>query len=199
MHPSYVSVHPVVLAMAAAQGARTIQAGNDVTVDLHPSGGALNYLVRMGLFDFLEVDPGVTVTEHVATGRFIPLTLIRDAAALDDFAVQMIPLLHAEPSDAAALKYLVTEVVGNVLEHASSPVGALVCAQRFPSTNRISLGVADVGVGIFDTISRFHQATIPLDAIHQALRPGLSGVSPNFGGNETNAGAGLFFTMATTL
>jgi hypothetical protein len=36
-------------------------------------------------------------------------------------------------------------------------------------------------------------------AIALALRPGITGVSPNFGGNETNGGAGLFFlkSMAT--
>ncbi len=88
---------------------------------------------------------------------------------------------------------MISELVRNTIEHAASPVGALVCAQYFSSTQRLSVGVADMGVGIETTMSRFHTVKGPLDPIHQALRPGVSGTSARYGGTEFNAGAGLFF------
>ena len=108
----------------------------------------------------------------------------------------MVPLLHATPAEAGPIKYVVTELVRNVLEHASSPIGAMVCAQYFSRTNRLSLGVADMGVGIRHSITRFHHAKDDLTAVQLALRPGITGATPNFGGNEQNAGAGLFFTKS---
>jgi anti-sigma regulatory factor (Ser/Thr protein kinase) len=150
----------------------------------------------MGLAEVLGVDLGVEQVEHAPEGRFIPITQIQDQAGLNDFIVQMVPLLHASPTEAGPIKYVITELVRNVLEHATSPVGAMVCAQYFAATNRLSLGVADLGVGIFDSITRFHAAATDLDAIHLALRPGVTGATSHFGGNEQNAGAGLFFTKS---
>jgi hypothetical protein len=116
----------------------------------------------MGLADALGVDLGVEMVEHAPEGRFIPITLVRDQAGLNDFIVQMVPLLHAAPEAARPIKYVVTELVRNVLEHAASSVGALVCAQHYAETNRLSLGVADLGIGIRASITRFH---------HRAERP----------------------------
>jgi anti-sigma regulatory factor (Ser/Thr protein kinase) len=148
--------------------------------------------VRMKLFDFLDLDPGITVTEYEPAGRFIPLTQIRNDHELNRFIVDMVPLLHADPSEAGPIKFVVSELVRNVLEHANSPVGALVCAQYYQKTGRLSVGVADYGMGIRDSISRSHPVKDSLDAIHLALRPGITGTTPKYGGDEYNAGAGLF-------
>jgi anti-sigma regulatory factor (Ser/Thr protein kinase) len=94
------------------------------------------------------------------------------------------------------IKYVITELVRNVLEHAVSPVGAMVCAQYFSKTERLSLGVADFGVGIRESIGTFHHAPTDLEAIHLALRPGVTGATARLGGNAQNAGAGLFFTKS---
>lgn len=193
MHPRYVSVHPVALAMAASAGALVRENGGEMACELSESGGALRYLARMGLFNFIEAEPGISVREHEAAGRFIPLTQIRSSDELSRFIVDMVPLLHASPEEAGPIKYVISELVRNVIEHAASPVGALVCAQYFGHTQRLSVGVADVGVGIRRTMSRFHVVPTDLDALHEAMRPGVSGTSPRYGGTEFNAGAGLFF------
>lgn len=93
-HPKWVSVHPAVLAMTATAGATMIASGGQVRAAV-PQIRSLPYLVRMGLFDALNVDPGIKVTEHEEAGRFIPLTNVRDNKELSDFIVNMIPLLHA--------------------------------------------------------------------------------------------------------
>src|SRR5215210_1431256 len=186
MHPKYVSVHPVALAMAAAAGAAVKQSGGEFRGELTESGGALRYLLRMGLFRFIDLQPPVGVTEHEPAGRFIPLTQITSTDELSQFIVDIVPLLHASPEEAGPIKYVISELVRNTLEHAASPVGALVCAQYFSGTQRLSVGVADMGVGIEATMLRFHAVRDPLDAIHQALRPGVSGTSPRYGGTEFN-------------
>ena len=193
MHDRYVSVHPVALAMAGAAGAFAKQNNLPVTADLHECGGALRYMVRMGLFNFIEVEHGVTLSEHEPAGRFIPLTQIRSSDELSKFIVEMVPLLHADPDEAGPMKYVISELVRNVLEHSLSSVGAIICAQYFQKTQRLSVGVSDLGVGIQTTMGRYQKVSTSLGAIHQALRPGISGTSPKYGGNEFNAGAGLFF------
>ncbi len=196
MNASYVSVHPVALAMAAAAARLVRDQGGQVTADLAASDGSVRYISRMKLTDVLGVQPGLPMTEHAAEGRFIPVTQIRDQSDLNDFIVQMVPLLHASPDEAGPIKYVITELVRNVLEHSASSIGAMVCAQYFSQTERLSLGVVDMGVGIRSSIGQYHHASTDMDAIHLALRPGITGATARVGGNEQNAGAGLFFTKS---
>lgn len=196
MHSSYVSVHPIAVAMVAAAAQLVRDSGGEVTADFAGSDHSVQYLARMKLTDVLGVDPGVTFTEHASEGRFIPVTQIRDQAALNDFIVDMVPLLHADPEVAGPIKFVVTELVRNVLEHSRSPVGAMICAQYYRRTDRLSVGVADMGIGIRRSISRFHAPSSDLDAIHLSLRPGVTGATARLGGNEQNAGAGLFLTKS---
>jgi anti-sigma regulatory factor (Ser/Thr protein kinase) len=166
-----------------------------VTADVYDHN-SVRYLVRMGLFDILGVEPPVEVTEHEASGRFIPLTNIRDAATLKATITDLVPLLHAPPAVADPIRYVFSEMVRNVLEHAGSPVGAYVCAQYYKRSNKISIGIADFGVGIRDTMKRFHPVPDDASAIRLALQPGVTGTTARIGGTEFNAGAGLFFTKS---
>jgi len=191
----WVTVHPAVLAMTACAGLLARNNGGSVTTVV-PNVRTLPYLIRMGLFDFLDVDPGRTINQHEAAGRFIPLTQIRDNAELKSTINELVPLLHAPPEVAAPIKYVFSEMVRNVLEHSASPVGAVVCAQYFKRSNRISIGIADAGVGVLGSMSRFHPVRTSREAIQLALRPGISGATAKIGGNEFNAGAGLFFTKS---
>lgn len=191
----WVSVHPAVLAMTACAGLLVRHKGGIVKSDV-PRIRSLPYLIRMGLFDFLGIEPGRRITEYEAAGRFVPLTQIESNDQLKSTIKDLVPLLHASPEVAAPIKYVVSEMVRNVLEHSGSPVGAVVCAQYFKRSNRISIGVADAGIGIFGSMSRFHDVCASRDAIKLALRPGVSGATAKLGGNEFNAGAGLFFTKS---
>lgn len=192
----YVSVHPLALSMSAAAALEADRRGGTITAKYAASEASVRYLARMKLTDALGVDPALEMTEHAPEGRFIPITQVTDQRGLNDFIIDMVPLLHASPDEAGPIKYVITELVRNVLEHAASPIGAVVCAQYFGRTNRLSLGVADMGVGVRASIARFHAAPTDLDAIHMALRPGVTGTTARLGGNEQNAGAGLFFTKS---
>ena len=56
------------------------------------------------------------------------------------------------------------------------------------------IGISDAGRGLFSAIARSHDVKDDRDAIIKALTPGITGSTSRIGGNEQNAGAGLFFT-----
>lgn len=195
MNSRWVAVHPVVLAFAACVADSVSRCGGVHVGDVHRIG-SLPYLIRMGLFNYLRLDYGRQITAHEEAGRFIPIQNIRHSGELSDFIVNVIPLLHAEPTKVEPIRYVISELVRNVLEHSRSTSGAFLCAQYFKKTGVLSIGVADAGVGIRTSMSRFHRVPTDWDAIAMAMRPGVTGTTARIGGTSYNAGAGLFFTKS---
>ena len=93
MHDRWVSVHPVALAMAACAG-RAVRARGGVPEGTIHQIRALPYLIRMGLFDHLGIDPGREITAHEEAGRFVPLTQVASAPDLRSAITNLVPLLH---------------------------------------------------------------------------------------------------------
>src|SRR3989338_6801146 len=87
----WISVHPLVLSMIAALGL-TIKNSNDIRCE-KLKAKSKHYLVRMGLFKILNIPSGISVVEHEAAGRFIPITQIRTSNELTKFITAMVPLL----------------------------------------------------------------------------------------------------------
>lgn len=189
---NWISIHPVVLSMIAALSLTVDQS----KIDCKPiTAKSAHYLDRMGLYKFLGVSPESAVKEHEPAGRFVPLTQIQTSDELTKFLTSIIPLLHlAEtPRHAESIRYIISELVRNVLEHSGSSHGAIVSAQYFQKTNTIRIGIADTGSGIKNTINRSYAAKDDFDAMRLALMPGITGTTTKEGGTEQNAGAGLFF------
>jgi anti-sigma regulatory factor (Ser/Thr protein kinase) len=186
----WVSVHPAVLSLVAALGL-TVKPSNITCDEVTATSG--HYLKRMKLFDMLELKSEISIKEHDSSGRFIPLMRINNSDKLTEFLTEMIPLLHLSPEHADPIRYIVSELVRNVLEHSGSKYGAIVCAQYNTKSNTIRVGIADTGVGIMETINQAHVAKSNKDAIRLALIPGITGTTRREGGTEFNAGAGLFF------
>ncbi len=196
-HPKWVSVHPIVLALVASLGESLKQRGVKILCEqmVAPSK---NYFIRMGLFDYLGIVPPAVVEAHESAGRFIPLKRITGDVELKQFLDDLVPLLHLadHPEQAEAIKYTVSELVRNVLEHAESSQGAVVCAQYFKTSNKVAIGIADTGVGILKTMGAVHSVSTDQDAMRLALMPGVTGTTTQAGGTEANAGAGLFIVKS---
>ena len=188
-NPKWISVHPVVLCMIAAI-AKPVKPER-ITCNIEAASG--HYLKRMGLFDFLGIDSGMSIEEHEPAGRFIGLTQIRTSDDLARFLTDMVPLLHLDPPYVQPIQYTISELVRNVLEHAFTKEGAIVAAQYFKKSNTIRLGIVDVGIGIRESINDSYPVASDVDAIKLALTPGITGTTRKLGGSEQNAGAGLFF------
>ncbi|MBN1472965.1 MAG: hypothetical protein JW925_14415 [Syntrophaceae bacterium] len=192
MHDKWVSVHPVFISLIAALSTHIHEQQGEVTVDIQQIR-SLPYLIRMRLFDYLHVNPGIQITEHESSGRFIPLTQIKSNQDLQKFITDVIPLLHSAPEYVTPIKYVISELVRNVLEHSKSKNGAFVCAQYFKNTKRVGIGIADCGIGIRNAISASYKVNSDEQALTLALTPGITGTTRKLGGTEANAGAGLFF------
>ena len=132
--------------------------------------------------------PPRTIREKEETGRFIPITQVRNRKEAEKVVNESGPLLHTTGHTQRAVEYVLDELLRNSLEHSQSQVGAFFCARYLSDTRRISIGIADSGVGIAKTISRSHPFSKESEALRLAFQPGISGVR-----NYENAGAGLFF------
>lgn len=186
----WISVHPVVLSMVAALG---LKVGR---LNIHcekMEATSKHYFKRMGLFKFLGIKSEIKITEHEPAGRFIPLTQIKNSSELTKFITEMIPLLHLESRQAEPIRYIVSELARNVLEHSHSEFGAILSAQYYKKSNTIRIGIADTGIGIKKSINQSYNTSTDLEAIKLALTPGITGTTRKEGGTEYNAGAGLFF------
>ena len=195
-HDRWINVHPVILTMIAAL-AKSSSLKSITIDDITAKSG--HYLDRMGLFKFIDKPSPFTIVSHEPAGRFIPLTQIKNQMEQSRFITDMIPLLHLAPEQADTIKYVVGELVRNVLEHSNSPTGAFVAAQYYPKTKTVRLGITDNGVGILKTINRSWNAEEDIEAIKLALTPGITGTTRKEGGNSVNAGAGLFFIKSLAM
>lgn len=186
----WIWIHPVILSMIASLALKVGKSNTSCQKITAKSG---HYLQRMGLFSFLQTKSKIDISEHDPSGRFIPLMQIKNSTQLTKFITEMIPSLHLEQKQAESIRYIVSELVRNVLEHAQTSNGAVACAQYFKKSNTIRVGIADSGIGIKASINQSHVATDDLDAIDLALTPGITGTTKREGGTALNAGAGLFF------
>jgi anti-sigma regulatory factor (Ser/Thr protein kinase) len=194
----WMSVHPVVLCMIAALGVK-VRANSKAVLPIRCerfTATSKHYFERMKLFEYLHLDSEMVIQEHESSGRFIPITNIRDSITLNRFITDMIPLLHLKEEHAKPIRYVISELVRNVLEHANTPHGAFVAAQYYKKTNTIRIGIVDSGIGILKSISQAHVAKSHKEAIKLALTPGVTGTTANEGGTDYNAGAGLFFSKS---
>lgn len=189
-HPKWINIHPAILAFTATLA---LTAGKEnVTFDkLTASSG--HYLDRMGLFEFCAEDSPYKIVHKEPAGRFIPLTIIKSSADQSKFITDMIPLLHLPSEKTDAIKYVVGELVRNVLEHSCSESGAVVVAQYYQKSNTVRIGICDNGIGIWQSMNKHWYPRTDLEAVHLALTPGISGTTRKEGGTMDNAGAGLYF------
>ncbi len=192
-HPRFVYLQPFALAMLAAWG--NYWTSRHVAIrcaDFNFQG--IDYAWRMGLFGQLGIDYRPQREEHEEAGRFIPLRKIQRGEDLKAFLADVAPLLH-RPEHEEAVRYCLSETIRNVLEHAGGDA-AYACAQFYPDAGRVSIGVADCGIGILQSLRRSHNFQNDRDALIGALRPGITGAIAGPYGRPDNAGVGLFFTKS---
>lgn len=189
----WTNVHPAGLVFAATLA--TVVGKDNSTIDAIKSASG-RYIARMGLYDYLATPTPDDFNEKEESGRFIPIKNIKTSAEQSQFIADMIPLLHLDPERTTAIKYVIGELIRNVIEHSQSRTGAFVAAQYYARKNKISIGICDTGIGLKSSLEKFHHPKNDMDAIRFALMPGISGTTNREGGTEENAGAGLFIVKS---
>jgi signal transduction histidine kinase len=146
----------------------------------------LAYCGYSGLLSEFGVGPGpaahpenVTTPIRVFTEQ-LPEDAIREIVSL---ARQEMTLSVAAEDD---LKSVLSELTQNVLDHSASPIGGLVTARAYKKEREVRLAVADMGIGIRESLTRRHQVKGDREAIRQALVAEVSGRS-----SSRNLGLGL--------
>lgn len=189
-HQKWVTVHPANLVLTAALAIQ-IGKNNSQIIGKVPETG--RYLDRMGLYGFTKTISPFVYHKKEEAGRFVPIKIIRTPTDQSIFITDVIPLLHLSEKNALVVKYIIGELVRNVLEHARADHGAVVAAQYFKKTNRVSIGICDTGIGIWKSLHTYWHPKNDISAIKLALTPGITGTTRKEGGTAENAGAGLFF------
>ena len=196
-HPHYCHMQPWVIAALAAWGLRAQE--NEISIRVENANRAA-YAWRLGLGEYLGVDPGVEIKPHEETGRFVALRTITNGDEHSALISDVVTLLHLaeEPEQARAVQYALSEMMRNVREHSASDHGSVVCAQWYKGRKGdryVSIGVADTGRGILNSLRQnFPDLADDTEALLSAIQPGITGSQPDIYGATNNAGAGLFYT-----
>ena len=189
----WVVVHPAHLVIAAAL-AQKVGKENAFISENAPNSAL--YLDRMGLYNFFSTEsPFKSYEKNDPSGRFVPISTIKTPQDQTDFINDVIPLLHLSEKNSSIIKYVLGELIRNVLEHSYSKHGAVVAAQYYKKSNHVSIAICDTGIGLWKSLKLWHPQT-DKDALELALTPGVSGTTRKEGGTAENAGAGLFFTKS---
>lgn len=189
-HDKWVTVHPANLVLAAALALKVGKNNTSITGVIPETG---RYLDRMGLYELTQTPSPFTYIKKEESGRFVPIKIIKTAEDQSHFIADMVPLLHLSEENAIIVKYIIGELVRNVLEHSFASDGAIVSAQYYKKTNRVSIGICDTGVGVWGSMQTHWKPINDAKAIDLALTPGITGTTRKEGGSSENAGAGLFF------
>ncbi|MDE0983447.1 MAG: ATP-binding protein [Yoonia sp.] len=95
------------------------------------------------------------------------------------------------------LTYSIREIIRNVAEHSEAEEVSL-CAQYWPQTQRVEVGIADAGIGICSGLANnpSFRGLSNKDALQTALMPGVSGNTMAGRGSNPwqNSGYGLYMT-----
>ena len=195
-HPKYIAMHPVGIAFLAAIGDLIKINGSKISGTLNREITSIIFLQRMGLFSSLGFENPLQFNDHEESGRFIPLKKIRNSKESKEFMQEIDPILHANRDSAPVIKHVFGELLRNIIEHSGAQYGGNVCATYNRKKKKVSIGISDAGMGLRKSLSKSHAIISDQDAIIKALTPGITGTTSRIGGNEQNAGAGLFFTKS---
>jgi hypothetical protein len=172
------------------------QQGCTLDVRVDPTTRSGSYVIQSGLFDLLGlVTPsGFTIIDDSRTAT---LHRVEQSSDIPVFAESVMELLKVEDIELeGAVKYSLIELLRNIVQHSRSPIGGVAMAQYFPTTGIVEIAVADMGVGVRETlIPRYPTLRDDLAALKFALMPHVSGTFAKsaYGSMRDNAGLGLFF------
>jgi len=192
-------MEPWAVAIFASFGLALRAKGVVVHAELDPANPANQYLAAVGLQSVLTTGP----IDNPASGTPYPdstgLRVFQSIRDAESFAARASELVSGIDEDAALrVRYCVEEIGRNAIQHASSPVGAVAIAQRFPKHGHVQIAVCDAGQGVQRSLKAYYPELVTdLESLRMAILPRTSGAAPPtvYGGSgDQNQGLGLFFT-----
>lgn len=171
------------------------------------------YAAHMGFFEAFDLHYGNLVGQALGSDTYVPITEIRrnqleaEAStvgdAIEENAGRLAEMLTRENQSQTfqTLRYSIREILRNSIEH-SGEDSVLLCAQYWPTRERVEVGIVDCGIGIRQGLARnpHHEINTDEQALHLSMMPGVSGVAyqgaptPHHDDVWANSGYGLFMT-----
>ena len=84
----------------------------------------------MGLYSYSANNCPTEYDRHEESGRLIPITQLKTNAEQSKFIADLHPVLHLPPEKSETMKYVLGELVRNVIEHSDAPNGAFVAVKK---------------------------------------------------------------------
>jgi len=173
------------------------------------SDGQASAIVRGSHSDAARFAHAVGMEEVVAgkkpvtpgePGRTAKLRRIQSPDQIEPLSREIAGLILPEDVEGKhAIKYIIVELLRNVIQHSADPLGGVVAAQRMDERQHyarasIQVAVADAGQGVFSALKPRHAGLSSAhEALEKALWPHYSGAFDEGGtGSSENAGMGLF-------
>ena len=182
--------------VAAVTLARS-EASDPLTLTDYEHSPAGRFAHAIGSEDLIR---GVVSASRGEPGRTAKLRRLTAFGEIEEAASEISHLLVQDEHERATrltVKYVVVELLRNVIQHSHDKLGGVVAAQRMDHEDRRSLqvAVADAGVGIFAAMIEKHpNLGNHGEALEKALWPHFSGTfEEGLSGSQQNAGLGLFF------
>ena len=179
------------LSRSERQGALPVQLSDSATG---------RFAFAVGLEDVIRGTPPIGPGQE---GRTVKLTRVKRPEEIEPDADKIARLLFpakAEENLALTVKYVLIELLRNVVQHSKDPLGGIVAAQlndrgRNQGRPAVQVAVGDAGIGIHQSLLPRHpKLTSPEAALDRALWPHISGTfEEGESGTLENAGMGLFF------
>lgn len=117
------------------------------------------YAARMRLWQAVNIQPPIVVSEYNSLGKFHPIEPLIDQNAVDDTSESLVEIFRRAgigegPVDGA--RTVVRELLGNCFAHAESDNGlhGLACAQFWSRGNMAQIAICDSGIGIRSSLAQ---------------------------------------------
>jgi hypothetical protein len=156
-----------------------------VEFDCPANGEVHRYLERVDFYRDLPDNVELTVARPSLRrwnqeSHLVELIRIRSTEDVEELMTRVSRVAQAEVGHGNVARAFTTAIgaaTENVVEHADSPIGALVAAQRYQRTG-LELAVVDLGDGIPTTLARnpSHRGLADLEAVERSLQDGVSSV-----------------------
>lgn len=149
----------------------------------HQNQNAVQYLSRLDFFTpdvcWCQPPPHEIGQRGIADGRFLRIRCLRDQWETAETSSELLTCLQLRKSLAGeTVRYGVSELIDNALQHSQSPTGTYVAAQFYPKLGTINTVIADTGIGIREHLSRhpnYRGLSDDLEALRIALTPNVTG------------------------
>jgi anti-sigma regulatory factor (Ser/Thr protein kinase) len=115
-----------------------------------------NFLLRMGIKEYGTVNYEDNRQYHNSYGKFIEFRKFSSLEEVDNYLQEIFGILKRtdlNEEDINAIVYISQELMDNVIRHAKSPNGGLLCGMVYPRRKEVEFSIVDCGIGFKGSLS----------------------------------------------